>query len=135
METNRFIDHIDLRVRDCTASTPFYDVFMGALGLHRITPDGLESWAGYAYEDAEPMPFPFFGLLPAPDHRPDASRIAFAAGSREEVDRVARAVSAAGAKAVEGPELCTEYHTSYYAVFFDDPDGNHFEVVCHTGEA
>ncbi len=135
MAIPRFIDHVDLRVRNLAASTPFYDAFMTALGLHRITPDDSTEWTGYAYGDEKPLPTPFFGLIPDPAHAGGANRIAFAADSRREVDRVAAAVVAAGAAHVEGPELCADYHESYYAVFFEDMDGNRFEVVCHRAEA
>ena len=56
------------------------------------------------------------------------TRIAFWAESREEVDRIAEIARAAGAKNIEGPELYEE--PGYYAVFFEDPDGNKLEV-CH----
>lgn len=48
---SRFIDHIDLRVQDLAASTPFYDAFLGSLGLKRITEDDSDEWVGYAYEE------------------------------------------------------------------------------------
>lgn len=125
-----FIDHIDLRVKDGRRSTPFYDAFMGALGLQRITDDDdADEGVGYAYEDAKPH-LHFFGLIPEPDHRPDTSRIAFAAGSKEAVDRVSRAVVVAGAKAVEGPGPCPECGRTSSAVFFEDEEGNRFEVCC-----
>lgn len=130
-----FIDHIDLRVRSLVRARPFYDAFLGALGLHRITGDDALEWAGYAYGHEEPISTPFFGLMPDPGHLGNATRIAFAADSRAEVDTVAAAVRAAGAAAVEGPELCLEYHPTYYAVFFEDGDGNRFEVCCHREEA
>ena len=128
--TRTFLDHIDQRVRSAKAATPFYDAFMGALGLRRVTDDDSEEWVGYAYEEADPLPTPFFGLTPSPGHHPDETRIAFAAASRAEVDRVAAAVRSAGAQAVEGPEVCEEYEPTYYALFFEDPDGNRFEVCC-----
>lgn len=129
---SRFIDHIDLRVRDLAAARPFYDAFMAALGLGSIT-SGEDSgdWIGYAYEEDST---PFFGLIVEPGHVGDRSRIAFAADSKEEVDRIGAAVSAAGAVNVEGPAFCPEYHPKYYAVFFEDQDGNRLEVCCHTVE-
>jgi predicted lactoylglutathione lyase len=54
-------------------------------------------------------------------------RIAFRASSREEVDRLAEVARAAGARDVDGPE---PYGGSprYYAVFFEDVDGNKLEI-------
>lgn len=136
--THTFLDHIDQRVRSLRDALPFYDALMEALGMQRITNDDSAEWAGYAYEDADdgdPIPTPFFGLIPSPGHRTDETRIAFAAPTRADVDRIADAVRRAGAKAVEGPEICAEYSPRYYAVFFEDQDGNHFEVCCRQAEA
>ena len=58
------------------------------------------------------------------------NRIAFWAESRAAVDKVAEVVRKAGGKNMEGPELCVEYSPGYYAVFFEDPDGNKLEVCC-----
>ena len=127
-----FIDHIDQRVRSASEATPFYDALMTALGMRRITGD-QDDWVGYAYEEQDgdgPTPTPFFGLNPSPDHRPGETRIAFWAETRSDVDRIADAVRLAGARSVEGPELCEEYGPTYYAVFFEDPGGNRFEVCC-----
>lgn len=136
--TRTFLDHIDQRVRSLRDALPFYDALMEALGMQRITNDDSAEWAGYAYEDADdedPIPTPFFGLIPSPGHRPGEIRIAFAAPTRADVDRIADAVRRAGAKAVEGPDICVEYSPRYYAVFFEDQDGNRFEVCCRHAEA
>jgi predicted lactoylglutathione lyase len=55
-------------------------------------------------------------------------RIAFAVETREQVDEVARIVCDRGAQAMEGPSVHTEYG-DYYAVFFEDRDGNRYEVM------
>lgn len=123
----KFIDHIDLRVAAFAVAVPFYDALMAALGMQRVA--ASERWVEYGYGQ---MTTPYFALTEDTDHRADATRIAFAAESKDEVDRVGAAVRASGAVAVEGPEFCPEYHPGYYAVFFEDPDGNRFEVCCHT---
>jgi predicted lactoylglutathione lyase len=46
------------------------------------------------------------------------------------VDRLAKSVRKAGGKALEGPEICSEYSAEYYAFFFEDPDGNKLEICC-----
>lgn len=118
-------DHVDFRVRDLRSLVPFYDAFMRAMGFCKITRG--ERSREYHHKDRG---LPFFGLTQSITSTPSRSRIAFAAKSREEVDRVASAVRRAGARAIEGPEKCTSYRQPYYAVFFKDPDGNRFEVCC-----
>jgi catechol 2,3-dioxygenase-like lactoylglutathione lyase family enzyme len=38
-------------------------------------------------------------------------------------------VKTARARAYEPPAACPEYTETYYAAFFEDPDGNKVEVV------
>lgn len=125
----KFIDHVDMRVQDFRISLPLYDTFLGALGLRRVWEN--ERWAGYGYA---PMETPFFALTQEPSHRGTAARIAFAADTKAEVDAVGAAIRDTGARSIEGPAFCPEYHPGYYAVFFVDPDGNRFEVCCHDAE-
>jgi catechol 2,3-dioxygenase-like lactoylglutathione lyase family enzyme len=122
----RFYDHIDLRVKDRARAQRFYSQVLPALGFTRENSDS--EW-GTFYAPGEGKP-PFFGFTEDPDHRPNGTRISFWADSREEVDRVAEVVRAAGGQVLEGPELCVDYTPDYYAFFFEDPDGNKLEV-CH----
>src|SRR5207237_9783520 len=71
---------------------------------------------------------PFIALNEEPGHRGNSNRIAFRAESDEEVDRLGEIVRQAGARNVEGPEYCHEYTPGYYAVFFEDGDGNKWEI-------
>lgn len=119
------IDHLDLRVRDWEACKPFYEALLPALGFawrDRSDPAWLQFDAGPG--DAVT---PFVGVTPDPAHVPGLSRVAFRAGSREAVDALATLVRAAGARNVEGPGAEAAW---YYAVFFEDPEGNRLEV-CH----
>jgi catechol 2,3-dioxygenase-like lactoylglutathione lyase family enzyme len=122
---NMKFDHIDLRVRDVHKSRAFYNVLMQALGATRWS-KGDRSSEWYHPARAEP----FFGIHTHGKHVANKSRIAFAVESRKEVDRVAAAIKKAGARAIEGPEVCKSYGQPYYAVFFEDADGNKFEVCC-----
>jgi predicted lactoylglutathione lyase len=74
----------------------------------------------------------FFGINADPRHRANGTRVAFAATSREQVEELAALAQAAGAQAFEPPHLCTEYTETYYATFFEDADGNRFEI-CFRG--
>ena len=55
------------------------------------------------------------------NHRPNDTRIAFWAETREQVDRVAKVVREAGGQNLEGPQIWPEYSRGYYAFFFEDP--------------
>ena len=122
-------DHLDLRVRSLAAARVFYDAFLPAVGFSDV--EASPGWVGYFLPDAaEGAKPPFIGLNEdVPDqYRGGANRVAFWADSVAEVDRVAGIVRAAGAHVVEGPEYCHEYTPGYYAVFFEDADGNRWEV-------
>jgi len=57
------------------------------------------------------------------------AEIAFAAGSRGEVDALAGELQARGATILDSPREYPEYVRGYYAVFFTDPDGLKLELV------
>src|SRR4051794_5802789 len=120
----RHLDHIDLRVKHFERAREFYDKLLPALGFtcDRSDPD----W-GTFYAAGGDRPSEFFGFTVDADHRPNGSRIAFWAESREEVDRLAELVRTIGGQNLEGPEICAGYSPGYYALFFDDPDGNKLE--------
>ncbi|MEP7153598.1 MAG: VOC family protein [Nitrospira sp.] len=120
----RFFDHIDLRVRSLDEAKPFYDVLLPALGFTREAK--IEGWLQYESAGTDGMA-EFFGLMESPRHVANECRIAFWADSHAEVDRLAAVAVLAGARNVEGP-LYEE--PGYYAVFFEDPSGNHLEI-CH----
>jgi catechol 2,3-dioxygenase-like lactoylglutathione lyase family enzyme len=126
----RMLDHIDLRVKNFAGARSFYEKLLPALGFtcDRSDPD----W-GTFYSVGGDKASAFFGFTVDPEHRPNENRIAFWAESREEVDRMAALAREIGAGDVDGPELCPDYSPGYYAVFFDDPDGNKLEV-CHRAQ-
>ena len=118
-------DHVDLRVSSFAEARKFYDVFLPALGFPGIRAMEIEV-CYYAAGDRKMMPF--IALNEEPGHRGNANRFAFRADSDEEVDRLAAIIRQAGALNVEGPEYCHEYTPGYYAVFFEDGDGNKWEI-------
>jgi catechol 2,3-dioxygenase-like lactoylglutathione lyase family enzyme len=124
--STRLFDHIDLRVNNRENAQRFYEKLLPAIGF-RVDKSG-ERWGLFEAEGSEAVEF--LGFTEESDHRPNGNRIAFWANSREAVNRVAEIVRATGGKNIEGPELCVEYSPGYYAVFFEDPDGNKLEV-CH----
>jgi catechol 2,3-dioxygenase-like lactoylglutathione lyase family enzyme len=128
--STRLFDHIDLRVKNRAAAQRFYSQILPAIGF-RVDKSG-ERWGLFEAEGS--VAVDFFGFTEEADHQPNENRIAFWAASREAVDRAAEVVRKAGGRKIEGPELCVEYSPGYYAVFFEDPDGNKLEV-CHRASA
>jgi catechol 2,3-dioxygenase-like lactoylglutathione lyase family enzyme len=122
--STRLFDHIDLRVKNREAAQRFYAQVLPAIGF-RVDKSG-DRWGLFEAEGS--VAVDFFGFTEEADHRPNGNRIAFWAPSREAVDRVGEVVRRAGGKDIEGPELCVEYSPGYYAIFFEDPDGNKLEV-------
>lgn len=123
VEGRRVLSHVDLRVRDRKRARAFYDAILKPLALGRS--DGEGEWVSYdAIPGVPAYATEWIGFTEDPGMTPSLTRIAFHAETKEEVDAVAAAARAAGAKDVEGPE---EIY-GYYAAFFADPDGNKLEV-------
>jgi catechol 2,3-dioxygenase-like lactoylglutathione lyase family enzyme len=122
--SRRLFDHIDLRVKNRAAAQKFYARVLPAIGF-RVDKSGGE-WGLFEAEGGKAVDF--FGFTEEANHRPNGSRIAFWAESREAVNEIAEVVRKAGGRNIEGPELCVGYSPGYYAVFFEDPDGNKLEV-------
>jgi predicted lactoylglutathione lyase len=119
--------HIDLRVRSLAEAEPLYRALLPALGFEdfRVGDDRSKSFS--VDED-----FPskaFVSLIEDPKHQANETRIAFWTSSVAQVDEIAAAVIAAGAKNAEGPCYHTEYTPTYFAIFFEDSSGNKLEVV------
>lgn len=118
-------DHVDLRVANLANARPFYDALLPAMGFSKINADA-ES-AGYHISNETGVE-PFIWLVEDPSHKPNGTRIALATQSRGEVDRLAAIVQTAGARNFEPPALQPEYSPNYYAAFFEDAEGNKFEI-------
>ena len=123
----RHFDHIDLRVKNQTRARQFYGEILPALGF---TCDRSDSDWGTFYAAGSDQASAFFGFTEDLSHQPNGTRVAFWADTRSEVDEFADVVRKAGGLNLEGPELCAGYSPGYYALFFEDPDGNKFEICC-----
>ena len=119
-------DHIDARVRDLGSARKFYDVLMPEMGLVEVKT--FEGGIEYYEPHRQGVSRRFFGVHEDPLHKPNEIRIAFAAETAAEVDRLAKVVQRAGGDAIEGPEIPYSYER-YYAVFFKDPSGNSLEIA------
>jgi predicted lactoylglutathione lyase len=116
--------HIDLRVRDLEAVRSFYAALLPQLGFPR-------EWRGegaFSFQAEGKLPkMSWFGVIEDRHHVPNATRIAFAVESCEEVDRLAAIVRGSGGRNIEGPENMP-YTRIYHAVYFEDPSGNRLEI-------
>jgi catechol 2,3-dioxygenase-like lactoylglutathione lyase family enzyme len=126
LHRGRLIDHIQLVVRDLSASQAFYAAIFDALNIPMGgTGDGF-FWADELFvstaESAAAQ-----GKLTGRHH------LAFQAQDRAMVDAFYKAALARGGKDNGAPGL-RPYHPGYYAAFVLDPDGNNIEAVYH-GEA
>ena len=123
----RVFDHLDFRVRDVAAAKPFYDGMLRLFGMRgKAQADGSVVYLRIAAGKIEEA----FALLEDREHRPNGTRVAFGAATTEDVDRMASRLLQLGARNAEGPEWCAEIGPNYYAVFFEDAEGNKFEIVC-----
>lgn len=109
------------------AARKFYGKFLPQLGFVKEKPG---RYYHTFYSAGGDKPSEFFCFSPDKNHKPNRTRIAFWANTREEVDKLAKLVRDAGGQALEGPELCANYSPGYYAFFFEDPDGNKLEICC-----
>ena len=117
----RCFDHIDLRVPRLADVAAFYELLLPALGFSRRM--NIEGWL--QFEAPGDGATEMFGVTESTGHVANENRIAFRAERAEDVDRIARVAASAGARSIEGP---LDYARGYYAVFFEDPCGNRFEV-------
>jgi catechol 2,3-dioxygenase-like lactoylglutathione lyase family enzyme len=126
LQRGRLIDHIQLVVKDLSASRRFYEALLGVLGV----PIGGEGesffWADelvVSSKDSEAA----LGKLTGRHH------LAFQAADHAAVDAFYAAGLANGGTDNGAPGE-RPYHPGYYAAFLLDPDGNNVEAV-HHGEA
>ena len=101
---------------------------LGALGHTRSDGENFVTYERDSAEEEDDTAM-WFGFTVDSHMLPGSTRVALAAESCEEVDRLTTVILEAGAQNVEGPEYA--YGPDYYAVFFDDPDGNKLEVCCY----
>jgi catechol 2,3-dioxygenase-like lactoylglutathione lyase family enzyme len=134
------IDHIQITVKDMSVALPFYDKLMPLLGfnLENRTNAVVQSHELHVVEYIHPQlafginsPREPFAQETVHRRKPGAlHHLAFKVESKAEVDRLAAELERIGAKIVDGPRLFPQHGSDYYAVFFKDPDGIKYEIVC-----
>jgi catechol 2,3-dioxygenase-like lactoylglutathione lyase family enzyme len=116
--------HIDLRVSSMAEALPFYESLLPTLGFTERYHG--ERWKVFATDDPLPSTA-YFGITERPDHVANENRIAFWVSAPAEVDRLAAVVETGGGREISGPKRMP-YGPDYYAVYFEDPSGNRFEI-------
>ena len=126
------LHHISFGVADLHRSAAFYDAALGALGYVRVWSDfegGANDQAvGYGRAGGGDK-FAIKQRTASPIVAPAGFHLAFAAESREAVQRFHAAALANGGTDNGGPGLRPHYGPHYYAAFVIDPDGYPVEVV------
>jgi len=117
--------HVDLRVKRFADALPFYEKLLPALGFTRTFHS--PQWRVFAAEGDLPAAA-YFAITEEPGHKPNHNMIGFWAENPEQVDRIASLVKECGGKVTSGPQKYP-ISPSYYAVFFEDPEGNPFEMT------
>jgi catechol 2,3-dioxygenase-like lactoylglutathione lyase family enzyme len=124
------IDHIGVAVADMGRAKAFYVSALEPIGIGVLMEVSAEETGGEAHTGFGADDKAFFwigtGLKPK-----GGTHVAFAVGTRAEVDTFHRAALAAGGRDNGAPGLRPEYHPDYYGAFVLDPDGNNIEAVCH----
>jgi glyoxylase I family protein len=130
------IHHLDLTVRDVAVSAPFYEAVLGVMGYRRER----EQVDGIDWDHDVPGLFCGIGIKPAradvthDRYTPGLHHVAWAAESRDDVDRLHAELLRIGATILDAPADYPQYGKDYYAVFFADPDGLKFEYVHVPGQ-
>lgn len=118
------LHHVDLHVRDLHGALRLFDALAERLGYRRF---GLEH--GYVGYDPIGAERPRLWFTENPEAGGGTIRLAFGVDSPRAVDEVARAAAEHGAQKLEGPGYFPEYGPDYYGAFFEDADGNRYEVI------
>jgi catechol 2,3-dioxygenase-like lactoylglutathione lyase family enzyme len=118
-------DHVAIEVADLARSRAFYEMTLAPLGIEVVS-EPVPNMVGIGSEGK-----PWFWLMGR--GRPEARgvHLAFPAADRDAVDTFHAAALAAGGTDNGTPGPRPLYHSSYYAAFVLDPDGNNVEAVCH----
>jgi catechol 2,3-dioxygenase-like lactoylglutathione lyase family enzyme len=127
------IDHTSLSVSDFAKAKAFYTAALKPLGITVLMefPKAVTGNVDVAGLGSNGKPY--FWLADAGKTTPRV-HLAFAAGSRAEVDAFYKAAIAAGGKDNGPPGIRAMYHPTYYGAFVLDADGHNVEAVCHKPE-
>lgn len=123
LHRGRLVDHIQLVVRDLTASRRFYDAVLNVL---EIPVTGV----GEDFFWADELVVSTADSQAARGHLTGRQHLAFQAKDRATVEKFYKTGLEHGGKDNGAPGI-RPYHPGYYAGFLLDPDGNNIEAVFH----
>ena len=120
------IDHISIAVRDLARSEPFYTALLAPLGMRK-----LREWPNAAVGFGKKYPEFWINRRAAMAGVAEDSgvHICLRATDTRAVEDFHAAALRCGGTSDGAPGLRLEYHSSYYAAFVRDPDGNRIEAV------
>jgi catechol 2,3-dioxygenase-like lactoylglutathione lyase family enzyme len=125
------IDHVSVAVRDLDRAEPFYAALLTPLGMRK-----LREWPN-AVGFGKKYPEFWINRRAAMARVADDSgvHICLRATDTRAVEDFHAAALKAGGTSDGAPGLRSEYHSSYYAAFVRDPDGNRIEAVTFLRDA
>lgn len=124
--------HVFVGVSDFERALSFYRALFACLGIEERFCEPQRPWAGWQTPGTVRPLFLIGAPYDKQAHAPGNGQMAaFAAASRELVDRAYTAALEHGVTSEGPPGLRPEYHAHYYGAYFRDPDGNKLCVVCH----
>jgi catechol 2,3-dioxygenase-like lactoylglutathione lyase family enzyme len=137
------IDHLQITVKDMSVAIPFYERFLPLLGFDAEKKGSavIEESEFHVVEWKHPRlcfaitsPRTVFADDTINRRKPGAMHhLAFRASSRAQVDQLHDQLKAIGATIVTPPREYPEYTPpGYYALYFKDPEGIKYEIVCHS---
>jgi catechol 2,3-dioxygenase-like lactoylglutathione lyase family enzyme len=120
------IDHVSVAVRDLEGAEPFYTALLTPLGMRK-----LREWPNAAIGFGKKYPEFWINRRAAMARVADDSgvHICLRATDTRAVEDFHAAALKAGGTSDGPPGLRAEYHSSYYAAFVRDLDGNRIEAV------
>jgi glyoxylase I family protein len=125
--------HLMIYVSDFQSSKAFYQEILGFLNYELAHgSDSYSVWNptqggcsfGIVQSDSDLAKTPFQRGTPGFHH------LAFNADNRGQIDDFYQLLLRINATVLDPPVACTEYSPTYYAVYFEDPDGMKLEVAC-----
>jgi catechol 2,3-dioxygenase-like lactoylglutathione lyase family enzyme len=119
------IDHVSVGVSDLGRAVRFYEAAFAPLGFSKLIVRPTDVGFGKSY--------PEFWINLRTDMKPVSSvsgmHICLRAKTAIEVEAFHDAALKAGGVSGGAPGLRPQYHSTYYAAFIIDPDGNRVEAV------